>query len=178
MKQMKLLHVTFILSILLSSCNNEKTKNNTTGKPNNERKSEASIISKDIEYPYNLHSIWAFDYMKDTLIQIHNVDRDTLSPELLVTLINLDYRDQVHCEFIKYHDDTVFVRIPDSEYLTQSMGTTGAYEYMIGATFTITELEGIEFVNFEFEYGDHAQPGTYTRQQFIDEIEYNKSLNN
>lgn len=72
----------------------------------------------------------------------------------------------------------MFIRIPDSEYLTQRMGSTGAYEYMIAVTFTFTELEEIEFVNFDFELGDHAKPGTYTRQQFICEMERNKNLNN
>jgi hypothetical protein len=174
---MKLLHIIIFLAILLSSCKNEKTKNTAGGEPVNDKITEAPINSEDTEYPYNLHSIWAFDYMKDTVIQIHRVNRDTLSPELLVNLLNLDFSDKVHCEFVKIHNDTAFVRIPDSEYLTQRMGTTGAYEYMIAATFTITELDEIEFVNFDFEYGDHAVPGTYTRRQFIDEIEYNKSLN-
>ena len=174
---MRLLHIITILAIILSSCSNEKAKNTTEVEPVNEKITDAPNISEDIEYPYNHHSIWAFDCMKDTVIQIHSVNRDTLSPELLVNLLNLDYKDKVYCEFVKIHDDTAFVKIPDSEYLTQSMGTTGAYEYMIAATFTITELDRNELVNFDFEYGDHAEPGTYTRKQFIDEIEYNKSLN-
>jgi len=49
---------------------------------------------------------------------------------------------------------------------------------MVAATFTLTELEGVEFVDFDFKVGDHAVPGTYSRQQFLDEIMRNKRPNN
>lgn len=174
---MRILQIIIVLSIILFSCNNEKKNNTATNESSEVSNTEVIIDSEELKYPYNLHSIWAFDCMKDTVLQIHIVDRDTLSPDLLVNLLNLDFKDKVYCEFIGINKDTAFVRVPDSEYLTQSMGTTGAYEYMIAATFTITELEGIEFVNFDFEFGDHAMPGTYSRQHYLDEIEYNKSLN-
>jgi hypothetical protein len=174
---MRLLRTIIILTTLASSCNNERTKNTVEEESVTDKVTEAHIIPVHIEYPYNLHSIWVFDSMKDSIIQIHSVNRDTLSPELLVNLLNLDFTDKVHCEFVKKHDDTAFVRISDSEYLTQSMGTTGAYEYLISATFTVTELDEIEYVNFDFKEGDHANPGTYTRKHFIDEIENNKRLN-
>ncbi len=48
------------------------------------------------------------------------------------------------------------------------MGTTGADDYMSTTTFTLTELRGIKYVNFAFEEGDHAVPGTYSRKYYID----------
>jgi hypothetical protein len=62
--------------------------------------------------------------------------------------------------------DTVFLFIDNSNYLTQQMGTTGADEYLAKLTFTVTELESINFVNLNFEEGDHAVPGTYQRTDF------------
>ena len=53
-------------------------------------------------------------------------------------------------------------------YTSQQMGTTGADEYMSVITFTLTELKGVRYVNLDFEEGDHASPGTYNRQYYID----------
>ena len=53
-------------------------------------------------------------------------------------------------------------------------GTTGADDYMSTTTFTLTELKNIKYVNYDFEEGDHAMPGTYSRQYYIDR---NKSNN-
>ena len=66
----------------------------------------------------------------------------------------------------KINFDTVFIVIDNSDYLTQQMGTTGADEYLAKLTFTVTELEGINFVDLNFLEGDHAVPGTYERTDF------------
>ncbi len=67
---------------------------------------------------------------------------------------------------VQVNVDTVFIVIDNSDYLTQQMGTTGADEYLAKLTFTVTELESINFVNLNFEEGDHAVPGTYERTDF------------
>jgi hypothetical protein len=66
----------------------------------------------------------------------------------------------------KVNFDTAFIVIDNSNYLTQQMGTTGADEYLAKLTFSLTELESINFVNLNFEEGDHAVPGTYERTDF------------
>jgi hypothetical protein len=38
--------------------------------------------------------------------------------------------------------------------------------FLAEATFALTEIEGIKAVNFNFQEGDHAAPGTYTRNDF------------
>jgi len=37
---------------------------------------------------------------------------------------------------------------------------------MATATYTLTEAKGINYVDFDFEEGDHAVPGTYSRESF------------
>lgn len=122
-------------------------------------------------------SIWIYDCMVDTIIQVRMVDKDTLISEKLISIINSKYQDEVILDFVNISKDTIFVKIDNSEYLTQQMGTAGADEYMISATFTLTELPKIKFVNFDFEYGDHASPGTYNRKYYLDWIKENKELN-
>ena len=67
---------------------------------------------------------------------------------------------------IKGH--VVSVEVINDEFLTQRMGTTGAETFLAVATFTLTEHEGIEGVNFIFTEGDHAAPGLYTRETFLE----------
>lgn len=62
--------------------------------------------------------------------------------------------------------DTVTVEVINGRYLTQRMGTTGANAFLAAATFTLTEHEDINAVNFVFKQGDHAIPGLYSRDMF------------
>jgi hypothetical protein len=74
----------------------------------------------------------------------------------------------VQIKFIGISNDTAFISIPDSEVLTQQMGTAGAESFMISTTFSFTELNGIKYVSFDFEKGDHGVPGVYNRNSWDD----------
>ncbi len=94
-----------------------------------------------------------------------NFDADTLTAEGLVRDINTGW-DNVTLVFDKIVNDTVYVSIPNSVYLTQQMGTAGADAYISSTTYTLTELTGIHFVRYDFEPGDHLTPGTFSRKDF------------
>ena len=61
----------------------------------------------------------------------------------------------------------ISVEVINDEYLTQRMGSTGAAEFLATATLTLTEYENTKFVDFNFEAGDHANPGMYSREGFL-----------
>jgi hypothetical protein len=88
---------------------------------------------------------------------------DSLSVESVINFISTS---EIKPEFLKNSNDTVFIKIPDAEFLTQRMGTTGASLYLASAIYNLTEIPGIHFVNLDFEEGDHAGPGTYSRDSF------------
>ncbi len=69
-------------------------------------------------------------------------------------------------KFLDQQGGIVTVAVINGEYLTQRMGTTGAHAFMATATFTLTEHEDIDAVNFVFQEGDHAIPGIYRRDMF------------
>lgn len=119
----------------------------------------------------NVPSIWSADFEKTTnSYKVHkpaNARLDTLSGETLVSLININW-DSIHLNFVKISHDTVYVNIPESRYLTHNIGSTGAENYLATATFSLTEIKGIKFVNFRFTEGDHAAPGVYSRNNFKD----------
>lgn len=136
-----------------------------------------SFVQTDQEKEVDNISIWIYDCMADTIVQVRKIKRDTLTFGKLISTINAKYRDKVKLDYLKISNDTIYVKIDNSVYLTQQMGTTGADEYMITATFTLTELPNIKYVNFDFELGDHASPGTYYRMYYLDRIRKNKEMN-
>jgi hypothetical protein len=62
--------------------------------------------------------------------------------------------------------DTIIIEIQDAYYVTERMGSTGAFCYLGETVFTLTELEGIRFVRIEIDEGSHAGPGIYNRFDF------------
>jgi len=90
---------------------------------------------------------------------------NTLSSSQLIDLLNQNYPD-IHLDFVKTSHDTIYVKIPESTKLTNEMGDTGAENYLASATFTLTELKNVKFVNINMKAGDHAEPGVYSRNDF------------
>jgi hypothetical protein len=64
---------------------------------------------------------------------------------------------------VQLNGDTAVVRISNEQQLTQQMGSTGATSYLQAVTYTLTSLPGIDYVEFDFQEGDHAAPGRYSR---------------
>jgi len=93
---------------------------------------------------------------------------DSLSPAAVVAYLNsIDSTEKL--VLLKISNDTAYLKIPEATHLTQQMGSTGAQLYLAQVIYNLTEIPGIRFVNLDFEEGDHAAPGTYTRESFKDE---------
>ena len=93
---------------------------------------------------------------------------DSLSPAAVITYLNT-LNTNVRLELVKTSGDTVYVKIPEAMYLTQQMGSSGPTMYFSEAVYNLTEIPGIKYVNFDFEEGDHASPGTLNRDSFNNE---------
>jgi hypothetical protein len=179
-------NVIIIMILLLVSC-----KNQGTSKSSNQQDAVSESLASDflkLQDSIRLtnsskpdieltRAIWIYDVMADTIVQIKEVNRDILTSVKLIDLINTEYNNQVHIDFSRIAGDTIFIEINNPDYLTQQMGSSGAEAFMISTTFTLTELPRIEYVNFDFQEGDHASPGTYSRKQYWDWLEENKKLN-
>jgi len=63
--------------------------------------------------------------------------------------------------------DSAVVSLARAEVVTEQMGSTGAQCYLAGVTFSLTSLEGIDHVRFEFKEGSHGSPGRYGRADFV-----------
>jgi len=113
--------------------------------------------------------LWSYDY--DTTIndfrltRLRTVDNDTLNVATIFSILNTTWPN-IKLAHQKTSNDTVFIYIPSSEYLTQQMGSTGPVQFFVTATYSLTELEGIHYVSYQFQPGDHAEPGVYSRESF------------
>lgn len=94
-----------------------------------------------------------------------SVQLKTYSYSNLINLLNQNY-PEIQMIFKKISHDTIYVKIPDSKNLTNGIGDTGAQNFLASATFTLTELPNIHFVNIEMKSGDHAEQGVYSRNDF------------
>jgi len=115
------------------------------------------------------HYFWSSEWDKKGLVmkKYSQISPDSLNPASLIQKLNTIY-PQIRLHFIKISNDSIFVRISRSRYLTQQMGSSGADAYLAEVTYNLTELRNINFVNMQFKQGDHASPGTYTRTDFIE----------
>jgi hypothetical protein len=151
------------LILLIISCNTSKQDDRGETDIKSKIDSESSVAYDSSE------AIWRYIYNQQTeefeLKQLRSVDRETLTGETLEKIINTSW-PRVQVKFIRTSNDTAFLSIPDSEVLTQQMGTAGAESFMISTTFSFTELKGINNVSFDFEEGDHGIPGVYNRNSW------------
>lgn len=167
---MKKLIAILIITFSFIGCGSDESETEETSTPANTYDSTvvAGNSADSLQTIVNRPIIWTVDEQssgEEILSKPANVKLDTFSSGDLVNLINKNYPD-VHLDLLKTSHDTLYVKIPDSKKLTQEMGSTGAESYMAAATFTLTELKNIRFVNFDMQEGDHAGPGVYTRQDF------------
>lgn len=98
-------------------------------------------------------------------VQVLAPDIDTLSPASVITYLN-NNNPNIKLELNKISGDTIYIKIPNATFLTQQMGSSGSEIYVAEVIYNCTELPGIKFVTLDFEEGDHAQPGTYKREDF------------
>ncbi len=144
------------------SCNNEASK---------EEPIEDSVVVEETVLAPEEKLIWVTDFdtttREFTLRQQRQPDPSTLNAQELINDLNAAW-ENIQLIFTKISSDTIYVSIPNSEYLTQRMGSTGPATFLAPATFTLTELKGIKYVNYDFEEGEHMSPGTFSREDFKD----------
>ena len=157
----RILYSLFVLSIF-ATCQNEKPAKQRTVEP--EKPSAVSAdAAKTLDVP------WIAVYNDSTqLLEIKKNPRahpDNLNEQDLIDALNLKY-PEIKLERVSNEGNKTIVKIEDSSYLTQEIGSAGARTYLAEATYALTEVNGIESVDFRFKPGDHAMPGILTRKSF------------
>ena len=149
--------------LFILSCNNEAPSDNKNAEDSILTDSEISLSSPDRLLPW----VSDFDTIKNEfyLKQQRKVNPDSLTAASLVNDLNAEW-ENIKLVLVKASNDTLYVSIPDSDFLGQQMGSAGAQAYMASTTYNLTELKGIKYVNYDMQVGDHVSPGTYSRKSF------------
>lgn len=162
--RIKLFLIICSVLILLNGCMNDSSENK------NEVIDTLSTQSNKIEntstqLPYEVN------YNEETgrfsIVENPETETASLNREVLINVLKNKY-PEIDLHVGDKRNDTLDVLIDDASYLTQNIGTAGANAYIAEATFAFTALDSIKTVNFIFEAGDHASPGTYQRSDFDD----------
>lgn len=132
----------------------------------------AAIVQKDSSAPIaDAHYFWESDInQKGGLVvnRTYPIPADSLTTDLLLKRLNAVY-PEVQLKYIRNSGDTLFLGIPKSKYLTQQMGSSGPELYFSEVVYNLTEVKGNSFIHFRFTQGDHAQPGTFSRTDFVNQ---------
>jgi len=159
----KYVFIIVIVAVILS-CNTKKTDKEISNTDTTSTKITAdSAIIKDSHY------FWSSDLdIKQGLIltRIRPASADSLTAPIIIQMLNETYPD-IKLRLNKVSHDSIFVNIGNGKYLTQQMGSSGPEAYFAEATYNLTEISGINFVDFNFKEGDHAAPATYSRTDFV-----------
>lgn len=142
--------------ILLAACNN---------------KADEPIIEEDTSMEANMYTWQATLNDSSGRLEMKKVETggpDSLEASSVINFINAANPD-IQLQFIKTSNDTIYLKIKDATHLTQEMGSTGPTLYFANAVYNLTEIPAMKYVNFDFEEGDHAAPGTYNRESFKNE---------
>jgi len=74
--------------------------------------------------------------------------------------------ENILLEKVSIKNDTILLKINDSEYLTNQIGSSGAAQYISQAVINLTSVPGIKYVLIAFKEGNHASPGLWSRKDF------------
>jgi hypothetical protein len=162
---MKKVSFIIISAIAIMSCNTKEKEDKVAvvDSMGVAQKPDSSNMIKDSHY------FWTSELdQKEGLVmkKLTPVSSDSLTVDNMISMINKEH-PEIKLDFERVTHDSIFVRIKNSKYLTQQMGSTGADAYLAEVTYNLTELSNINFVYIGFKEGDHAAPGIYTRTDFV-----------
>ncbi|HEY5369372.1 MAG TPA: hypothetical protein VIJ75_10295 [Hanamia sp.] len=166
MKEIKLVISTLIFCVIFSCHSNDSR--NVSHEETTDSTTSGDIQADSSMTVINSNMIWTVDDKsteKEKLKAPNNAIPDSFSVAHVIQLLNQNFPD-IRMELVKVSNDTAYVKIPDDKRLTQEIGNTGAENYLASATFTLTEMKNIRYVNILMEPGDHAEPGVYSREDF------------
>jgi len=140
----------------------------------NEEKCNYDLKKRENLYTIDTNRIadyyWKVDFdtilNREYLIRGSMIDSISKSPNELIDILN-KRPSKCKIEYIETTGDTLKIKILDDNFLTEQMGTLGAECYMAETVFTLTEIDSIQFVKFEMDYGSHAGPGAYSRKDYV-----------
>ena len=95
----------------------------------------------------------------------NDVPDSAINIKRIINGLNEKY-PEIHINFLKQGGDTVYIEVPDGEYLGNQMGTAGASAWFDDAVINLTSVPGINCVSFKMEMYSHASGGVISQEKY------------
>ncbi len=157
---------------LLLACNETTTKNSKVDSLT--KSSDTSVkVKQEVKNTIDTYgntlnnSIWVIDFEAKTKRKIVENVKKNINEDSIIASLNSRYTG-IPLKKVKKSGDTLYLNIPDSHILTQKMGSSGAAQYLAETIINLTSIKGINFIRLDFEEGDHAGPGIWSKKDYTD----------
>jgi hypothetical protein len=145
--------IIFILVVLLISCSNAE---------NDKRITEP----EEVIYGYP-DTLLAWEVNPDSM----RMKRVTIFPDSSITVNRIinglnDKYPNVHIELLKQSVDTLYINIPNSDYLGEQMGSAGSSAWFADATINLTSVPGVNYVSYKMDLHSHAESNVLGRDAY------------
>lgn len=140
-----------VLLIAACKCNNEQEK---------PTEADSTLVIPDTLLVYEV------DTEAKTMKKFTEVPDSAFTATRVVNGLNEKYAN-VQIRFIKQSNDTVFITVPNNEFLGERMGSTGANSWFQDVILNLTGVQNVNFVNIDMEERSHAMPGTFKKENAL-----------
>ena len=166
MKLIKLIPAFF----LFASCSNNSNDTDETGIDSSKiaDTTYTAFAKPDSNYEVVNESgyyIWDVDAEKKTLKKNPVIETATANIDSVISGLNRQY-ENILLEKVSMQNETLNLKIADSDYLTNQIGSSGAAQYIAQAVINLTSVPGVKYVHIDFKMGSHATPDTWSRKDF------------
>lgn len=155
-------------TLLIAACNNN------AGEGDNMIADSTQLVTDDSAFFYMPDSLklvgtmlykWKVDFAAKTIRPNPLLKNTAANVDSIIRGINLMHPD-VKLRKVSMSHDTLYTEIPNSTFLGESMGDSGAAAYFAEVVINLTGVEGVKFVRIDFKEGSHASPGVWTRDDY------------
>jgi hypothetical protein len=155
---MKQLFLYIAIMLILAACNNEAAKEDTdTG--------GATATTEQQWFATDTVIVWDCNAADKERKKIYIPADSVPMVEPLLNGINKTY-NEVKLNADHTSGDTLYVSIPEADWIANRSGTSFADQYFSFAALNLLELKGIKHVNFVLKAGSHAGPHTWSITDF------------
>ena len=166
MKLLKLIPAIF----LFSSCGNNSSDEKKTTVDSSRIADTTYTAIADPGKSYEIvntkgYYVWEVDIKKKTLRKNPALSPAAIDADSVISGLNRQY-DDILLEKVNIRHDSIALKITNSDYLTNQMGSSGAAQYIAQAVINLTAVPGIKYVLIAFKEGEHASPGIWSRKDF------------
>lgn len=147
---MKISHLIIVAIVLITACK----CNNDQQQPTAE---DSILVIPD--------TLLVYDVNTDTRTwkKFTEVPDSAFTAIRIVNGLNQKY-PEVQLQLIKQSNDTLYVIVPNNEFLGERMGNAGAVSWFSDAVLNLTGVPGVTYVNIQMEKRSHALPGVFTKE--------------